>query len=305
MIVLYFLLSVVLTVILGLIASWIDRNVTARVQWRVGPPFLQPFYDVIKLFGRETLVPETAKLTGFLLAPMLGLAGTMVASFILWYVAITGESGFGGDLVVVIYLLVIPSLALIIGGAASGSPHSVTGASREMKLMLGYELALLLAVTSVLVRQPQATFTLSDLHQAGGLSLAGGVSGVLAFIVALFCTQAKLGYVPFDLAEADTEIMSGPYVEYSGPPLAILKLTKAMLLATVPLFVITVFFGGVTFKGLGVLWFVLKYVLILVLVVLTKNTNPRVRVDQAMNFFWKWMSPLAIVAIILSYLGRA
>ena len=304
MIVIYFLLSIVLTVVLGLISSWIDRKVTARVQWRVGPPLLQPLYDVIKLLGRETLVPDTAKITGFLIAPLMGLAATMVASFILWYVAITGESGFGGDLVVVIYLLVVPSLALILGGAASGNPHGVTGASREMKLMLGYELALLLAVTSVLVRSgPEAVFTLSKLHESSSLGWAGGISAVLAFIVALMCAQAKLGYVPFDLADAETEIMSGPYVEYSGPPLAIFKLTKAMLLTTVPLFVITVFFGGVTLSGWGVLWFVLKYVLILVLVVLIKNTNPRVRVDQAMNFFWKLISPLAIVAIILAALA--
>ena len=92
------------------------------------------------------------------------------------------------------------------------------------------------------------------------------LSGVLAFIIAILCVQAKLGLVPFDVAEAETEIIAGPYTEYSGPPLAVLHLTRAVMLATMPLLLITLFWGGITSGGvLWPLWALLKYLLIVVL----------------------------------------
>jgi len=139
------------TAVLGLASKWVDRKVTALVQWRVGPPWYQPVADVAKLLGKETLVPENARRTGFLLAPIIGFSAVGVAAAILWSVNVDPAHSFMGDLIVVLYLLTIPSLAVVIGGCSSANPHGAMGASREMKLILSYELPFLLAMVPAMI----------------------------------------------------------------------------------------------------------------------------------------------------------
>ena len=116
----------------------------------------------------------------------------------------------------------------------------------------------------------------------------------------LAVVQAKQGIVPFDQAEAETELTGGVLLEYSGPALAMIRLTRAMLLFLLPLFVITVFWGGCRFVGWGWLTTPLKFVVLLVIIVLMRNTNPRLRIDQVMRFFWFVVTPIAIIASALS-----
>ena len=286
------------TALVGLFSTWIDRKVTAKVQWRVGPPLLQPVYDFIKLLGKETILPRQGSKFVFLLAPIFGLIGVTIVSTILWLANIRGET-FIGDLIVVIYLLLLPALAVMIGGFASGNPLAATGASREMKLILAYELPLTICIAIVIMKSGPSV----NLADIAGTSVIGSISGVIAFIIALLCIQAKLSFIPFDMAEAETEIMEGPLIEYSGSPLAVFKLTQAMMLFTLPVYLVTLFLRGLNFSGLGILWAVLKYVAILVLIVVIKNTNPRVRIDQALKFFWVYASLLAVAAFILAILG--
>lgn len=283
---------------LGLVASWVVRKVSALVQWRVGPPVLQPFYDVAKLLGKEILVPEDAQRSVFMAAPLIGMAGVLLLSTILWRTAIA-EEAFVGDVIVVIYLMVLPSLAFILGSSASASPHAAIGASREMKLVMGYELPLVLALVVVIVKT------------GGQLNLAAiaqqtpvySISGMLAFLVSLLCIQAKLGFVPFDIAESETEIASGVLMEYSGALLAVWKVMHAMMLVALPLFLVTVFLGGFGTTGWSLVWSIGKYVLILVLLILIKNTNPRMRIDQAMRFFWVYCGIVMVLAVVLTTIG--
>jgi NADH-quinone oxidoreductase subunit H len=287
----------VFTVVLGLVATWIVRKVSALVQWRVGPPFLQPFYDVAKLMGKEVLIPEAAQRVVFQVAPVVGLSGALLLSTMLWRITIDPTKLFVGDVIVAVYLMVLPSLALILGSSASASPHASLGTSREMKLVMGYELSLILALIVVLIKSGGQLNLAAIAEQTPALS----VSGLLAFLVALLCVQAKLGFVPFDIAEAETELGSGVLMEYSGALLAVWKLVHAMLLVALPLFLVTVFLGGFTgsvWAGIG------KYVLVLVLLILIKNTNPRVRIDQAMKFFWSYCGLVMAIAIILAVLGN-
>jgi NADH-quinone oxidoreductase subunit H len=130
------------------------------------------------------------------------------------------------------------------------------------------------------------------------------ISGLLAFLVALLCVQAKLGFVPFDIAESETEVASGVLIEYSGALLAVWKLMQALMLVALPLFLVVVFLGGVNLSGWPILWGIGKYVLVLVLVILIKNTNPRVRIDQALRFFWFYCGPLLAAAVILALVGH-
>ncbi|MCJ7692628.1 MAG: NADH-quinone oxidoreductase subunit H [Sedimentisphaerales bacterium] len=292
----------VFTLIIGLIASWIVRKVSALVQWRVGPPFfkqlrvLQPFYDIMKLMGKEILLPEEAQRTTFMMAPVVGMAAVMLLATMLWRVAIA-QTAFVGDVIVVIYLMVLPSLALILGGSASGSPHAAVGAGREMKLVMSYELALVLAFIVVIIKSGGQLDLVVLAQQKPFLS----ISGLLAFLASLLCVQAKLGFVPFDIAEAETELGGGVLMEYSGALLAVWKIIHAMLLVALPLFLVTVFLGGFVD---GVYWGVLKFVIVLVLLILIKNTNPRVRIDQAMKFFWYYCGIVLVVAVVLAMIGN-
>jgi NADH-quinone oxidoreductase subunit H len=301
----FFIVGFIMTPIAGMLFSWVDRKVTARVQWRVGPPLLQPFWDFVKLLGKETLIPSESAKTLFLLAPLLGLSAVALVSTILWKSILNPQAGFIGDLIVVLYFLMVPSLAVILGGFASKNPIASLGASREMKLMLGYELPFILACLVPIIKTGRS-IQLGEIiiYQGSHGIVAGNISGILALIAAIVVMQAKLTLVPFDIPEAETEIMSGPFVEYSGPPLAVFKLTRMMMLFTLPVFMVILFFGGMSFQGWNILWSILKVLLFLVLITLIRNTNPRLRIDQAVRLFWGPITVIAVAAVIFALAGK-
>jgi NADH-quinone oxidoreductase subunit H len=288
----------VFTSVVGLVLTWVDRFVSARVQWRKGPPFYQPFADMLKLLLKQTVVPAGASKATFLLAPILGFAAMCVTAVLLFYANFFPQTSFVGDLIVLVYLFALPPLAIIIGASASRNPLSAVGASREMTLYLGYELPFLLALVVPVIRTG-GVIRLGDLvlaQQAGGPFL-GSISGAIAAVIVLVCIQAKLGYPPFDMAEAEQEIMSGVLIEYSGVALAMFRLTKAMMLFLMPCFLVTVLWGGITSW-----WAILKLLAVVVLVILIKNTNPRFKIEHALRFFWFILGTLGIVAVVLAFM---
>ncbi len=292
------------TAVGGLATQWVDRKVSALVQWRVGPPWFQPFADILKLLGKEIVIPVGAKRAGFFLAPLAGLAAVGVVSTILWLTNLRGV-GFVGDLIGVLYLLTIPSLGIILGASASSNPLASVGASREMKLVLAYELPFVIAIFTAVTKVSPMTLRLDSIiayQEANGV-LLGNASCILAFIVCILVAQAKLTYPPFDIPEAETEIMDGTHMEYSGAALAVIKLQQAMMLFTLPIFFITLFWGGLQFSGWNILYTIVKYLIIVTIIVLIKNTNPRVRIDQAVRFFWGPISLIAVIGMVLAILG--
>ena len=249
--------------------------------------------------GKETLIPEAANRAVFIASPLVGMAGTLLLAIMLWRITVTGTA-FVGDVIVAIYLMVLPSLALILGSSASASPHASIGTSREMKLVMGYELPLVLALIVVIIK----TGGQLGLAEIAAHTPVLSISGMLAFLISILCVQAKLGFVPFDIAEAETEVASGILIEYSGALLAVWKVMQAIMLVALPLFVVMVFLGGFDPGALGILAGIGKYVLVLVLVILIKNTNPRVRIDQAMKFFWVYCGIALALAIVLATIGN-
>jgi NADH-quinone oxidoreductase subunit H len=292
--------------VVGMFAHWFDRKITARVQWRVGPPFFQPLYDFVKLLGKEVVVPEAGSRFMFLAAPMFALAAATVVSALLIKTIISPTETFIGDLIVVIYLLTIPSQAVILGAFASANPLASLGGSREMKLILSYELPFVLAILVPVIKAGD-TIRLGEIitYQATHGAVIGSVSGVIAFVIALICMQAKLAKVPFDAPEAETEIMAGAYIEYSGGALALFRLTQWMMMFVVPLFLMILFIGAVNWRQswLNIVFAVLIYIGLLLFITLVRNTNARLRIDQIMKFFWARVTPFAVLAVILAFLG--
>lgn len=289
----------------GLALSWIDRKLTARIQWRVGPPWYQPLVDVLKLFGKEITIPKGGEETLYLIAPFFSLGAIVFASTLILLPNFSGSSGFGGDLIVILYLLMIPGVATILGGSSSANPLASLGVSREIKLMISYELPLVLAVFTPVIKTSGIIAIDGILkYQFANGFMIGNPSCLIAFIVAIICIQAKLGSIPFDQAEAETEIMAGAYIEYSGLPLAIFKLSKMMLTFIAPVFLITLFIGGFRFENIIlIITSLIKYIILFVIYILIKLTNPRLRIDQTVKFFWSYVTVLALVGVILAFLG--
>ncbi|MCX7917176.1 MAG: NADH-quinone oxidoreductase subunit H [bacterium] len=300
----YFVLSFIFLSVIGLFVSWIDRKITARIQWRVGPPWYQSFADIIKLSGKEVLVPEGSNRFTFIFSPILSVIASTICGTMLLLV-LRKNFGFGGDLILFIYLLTIPSLSIILGGSSSGNVLASVGISRELKLLLSYELPFICAI---IIPAIKANFTTSLIEIFQYQNLNGSnifsLSGIIGFIIILIASTGKLGVVPFDLAEAETEIAGGALIEYSGILLGFYKLAKSILLFVVPLFIVILYLGGTPIIGFGsLLIFILKYLVVLILITLIRNTNPRLRIDQSLRFFWGWLTLIGILGILISLSG--
>jgi NADH-quinone oxidoreductase subunit H len=289
--------------VLGLMAGWLDRKVSARFQYRVGPPLFQNFNDIFKLMGKETILPRSGLAWLFRTAPVLGWAVLTAVAALIGGPLFFGR-GLGGDLVVVVYLLMFYSVAVVLGAASTGNVFSSLGAGREIKLLLADELAFFIVCLVPVIRSGYSL----DLDrilavQAEHGAFLGSVSGALAFVIGLLAVQAKMALPPFHIPEAETEIAEGPFIEYSGPLFAFWKIAQSMMYAVFPCFLILLFWGGFRLQGLGWLAAAGKYLLIVVLMIIIKNTNPRLRTDTALAFFWKIAAPLAVAAVVLAVLG--
>jgi NADH-quinone oxidoreductase subunit H len=139
--------------------------------------------------------------------------------------------------------------------------------------------------------------------QQTGTPFIGSLSGILLFIVGLFCIQAKLALVPFDMPEAEAEITEGIFIEYSGAAYALIKLAKYIMFFVLPAFLISLLMNGFNLNGINILWAVLKVLLVVLLITLIRNTNPRVKIKQAAGFFLIWMNLLAVIALVLIFFG--
>ena len=209
--------------IVGMLYRGIDRKVVAHMQGRVGPPIVQPFRDVQKLLMKESVIPDGAVSWLFKAAPFICL---ITSALLLLYIPLFGMQallGGFGDAVLVIYLLILPSLALAVGGFASSSPYATVGAQREMVVLMSLEFPLAVAVISLGWRIGQATtanpFMFSTIAEYPIWSVVGplGIVGALILLFTLMVvTSGKGAKVPFDVAEAETEIAGGILVEYSG-----------------------------------------------------------------------------------------
>lgn len=307
----------VLAIAFGLILSGIDRRVVARMQARVGPPLLQPFTDVRKLLAKQNIVPANAIPWLFNAMPIVALASAIAILLYLPFGSFAPVLGEFGDVILVLYLLIIPSLALVIGGFASGSPYATVGAQREMVSMIAYELPLAVAVIAIAWRLMAAgvadPFSMLTLMQTSVWDVVGPL-GILALLILLvmmaWVTPGELSKVPFDSPEAETELAGGILVEYSGKNLGLFTLSQAVKMVAMSAFGIILLLPwnlspvlGLAGAAAGVadLVFFLVKVLFVVIVSVTvvRTMMARFRITQVVGLYWLVLGALGALAVLL------
>ena len=296
--------------IAGLLIAGIDRKLIARMQKRVGPPILQPVYDFFKLCGKETIIPAAANKTAFLLCPIIGLAALVVLQL---FIPIHGFEVFTahGDVIVILYLLLIPAIAEIAGASASGSPYAGIGLSREMVTVISCELPLVLIILAVgraISPTGDVTFSLSaiNLFQTLNGSLILKPALIPAAIAFLMVIPGEIGAHPFDAAEAETEICEGMLAEYSGAPLAVYKLTHAIKMYTMASIFVALFLGGIGTGNLA-LNIIINFALCLAVIIVSSTVlnaiTARLKINQTFKYYWTAVSGLAFISLVLVWLG--
>ena len=296
----------------GMLLCGIDRKLVAKMQKRVGPPLLQPFYDFFKLCGKETIVPAAAERISFMLAPLVGLAALVVIQLFIPVFGFTAFSGIG-DIIVILYLLLIPALAMIVGAAASGSPYAGVGLSREMVTVISCELPLVLVLLAVAKTVGSAIgtglcFSLSEIaeYQMVNGSLITKISMLPAAAAMLLIIPGETGNHPFDAAEAETEICEGMLAEYSGAPLGVFKLSHAVKMLSLTSLFVALFLGGL---GTGImaldalLLFVLCAVITAVAISFVHAFTARLKIEQIFKYYWTVVSLLALISLVLAWYG--
>ncbi len=281
------------------------RKVTARVQSRQGPPLLQPYFDLLKLLGKEDIESgETPSMQRF--AAYMALVTVLTAACLVPMGFVAPMNG-AADIILLIYLLTFCGICTLLAGLAAGSTYSLIGASREMMSMITLEP--LLAVALVVGAVHTGSFRL-DTVLSGAVDKTSGFpwSGTIMLVVMTLSFQAFVQRVPFDISEAETEIMEGPLVEYSGPKLALFKFAHmAKLVVYSSLFVGMFVPWGSEFKfPLAALFswalFWVKVLAVVLLVTVVAATHARYRIDQAIRFFASMLA-VALGALVLASYG--
>lgn len=297
--------------LVGMVLCGVERKLVARMQKRVGPPVLQPVYDFFKLCGKETIIPAVANKTMMLVAPLVGMAALVVIQM---FIPVYGYTAFSGsaDIIVILYLLLIPALAEIFGASASGSPYAGVGLSREMVTIISCELPLVLILLAVGREVGNAVgtgivFSLNTIaeYQMENGSLICSAAMIPAAIAMLLVIPGEIGAHPFDAAEAETEICEGMLAEYSGAPLAVFKASHAVKMLTLTSLFAALFLGGL---GTGILLvdililFAICLAVILFVAVIDAICA-RLRIEQLFKYYWTIVSALAAVSLVLAWYG--
>lgn len=295
------LLNVAVVLLLAPFFHGVRRKLTAVVQSRQGPPIWQGYFDLLKLLGKEDLesgeTPLVQRFAAYLsLAAVLTVAGLVPMGF-------AAPLTPAGDVILLVYLLTLCGVCTLLAGLAAGSTYSLVGISREMMTMIALEP--LFAVTMVVGAIQTGSFQL-DRVLNGSVYATGGFpwSGLVLLGVMLLSLQAFVQCLPFDTSEAETELMEGPLMEYSGPKLALFKLAQmAKLVIYSGLFVALFVPWG---SGLAFPWcwlaFWVKVTALVLVVTLVAATHARYRIDQAIRYF-ACLLGVALGALVLAGYG--
>ena len=267
---------------------WVERKAVARMQGRIGPPFMQPFFDFIKLLGKQ--VPPRSGASELLMKawPLMAVASAGVAVGLLPVLPASG--GFEGDLILLLGLLEVPSMCLIAAGFSSRSIFGEIGSAREAVLSVSYNVVFLLAILSIAASQH--TFRLEALAQLPVSPLQ--VVGVVALLV---CLPAKLHLNPFSLPNAEQEIYAGPLTEYAGAELAMWELSHGLEWVAATGLVATLIAPHVAAWWLAAFVFLALSFAIVLLLSAVSAATARLQIDTTVRFYWQCTLVFAVLAV--------
>ncbi|MGB9176852.1 MAG: complex I subunit 1 family protein [Methanoregula sp.] len=300
-------------VVYALFFAYLDRKIVARMQQRVGPPLYQPFADLIKMLGKEVINPDGVDWKLFDAIPVVALAAVMTAFL---YVPVIGYSplAFPGDLVMVLYLIALPTIALFLLGWLSRNIFSAIGGIRAVTQLFIYEVPFFLALLTPAIMAGSWSISEIVLWQQHNFWIV--FLQPIGFIVALVGLQAKLERTPFDIPEADTEIVAGPWTELTGRRLAFMHLTTELSLVVGSALIAALFLGGPLIPwtlsppwlngAVGFSLFFVKTLAVLLILSSIKVATGRLRIDQLNDIGWKYIASAALVQVgivlVINYL---
>lgn len=302
------IMIIVVVMIFDVFLVWVERKVVARFQDRVGPnrlgPFglIQPVADVIKMLIKENIYPEGIDRFIYNLAPLFGLFPVLL----LWAVIPLSPTTIGSDInVAVLYIVACGafiSLGIIMAGWASNNKYALLGAFREVAQMISYEVPMVitLLIPVLMARSMQ----LNQIIEAQNIWFI--VAAPLAALIFLISSIAELGRAPFDIAEGESELIAGFHIEYTGMKFGMFYAGELLHALTVGAVFSCLFLGGwrgigsPTYPIVGLFWLFIKAYFIYWVIMWVKYSMPRIRIDQMLNFNWKFLTPLSLVLLMVT-----
>ncbi len=302
--------GILLLLALAFFYEWIDRKFFARLQNRYGPLYtgplglFQPVADFVKLLSKEDIVPMACEKVVFTLAPIIYLALPLTALFIMPVSSETGLIAFEGDLIFLMFIFTLLAVIVFLAGWSSMNQFGIVGGVRAGLQMLSYEIPLGLVMIGPAIAAKSLSISKIAQWQSNNLSWAIWLQPI-GFAVIIVGMLAELEFVPFDIPEADTEIVAGWRTEFSGRKLALFRLGRDLELVLASALVAALYLGGAQQFGFvpSAITFLIKTVLIVLLLSFLRAVFARFRIDQMTGGMWKYLLPLAILQVILIQFG--
>jgi len=299
------LIIIIFVLLMVMFFIWYERRLIGRIQVRPGPnragPFglLQPVADVIKILTKEDIVPAKGDKIVFWLAPVVALA----PAFLIFAVVPFQDGALLTDLNIgIVYIVAVSSVSsvgIFMAGWSSYNKYSLIGAMRDVAQLVSYEIPLVLSIVGIVLLT--GSLSLADIVSAQDVPFI--LLQPLGFLIFFIASLAEINRTPFDLLEADSELVAGFNIEYSGMKFATFFLTEYAESLVTSTLVTTLFLGG--WRGPLLppfLWFLIKVVAVFSLIVWIRGTIPRLRIDQVMAFAWKFLLPLALINLLITSL---
>jgi NADH-quinone oxidoreductase subunit H len=308
---------VLINLLLGMFAymTWVERKLLGRMQLRYGPnragPFglLQPIADLVKLIRKESFFPATAVDFLYIAAPVVSASAALAAFAVIpwgegwhiWHYDISGQ--IANVSISLILIFAIGSLGIygfIVGGWASDSKYALLGSMRTCAQLVSYEVALALSVLGVVLMS--GSLSLTQIVDEQQHTIWYAVPQFIGLLVFLAAGTAETNRPPFDLPEADTELVAGYHTEYSGMRFGLFSMAEYVNMITLSGLCVTLFLGGWLgpWPPLGPVWFLLKVLILIALFIWLRATLPRLRYDQLMAFGWKVLLPVATLNALVT-----
>ena len=316
----FFVFPGILFIVLGaLFIDWFDRKLFARMQNRIGPRFLQPVYDMLKLLAKEDITPDGVDKFEFNIIPAVQVFLSIMVAFTVPIYIAEGLISFDGDLIFVLFLLALIGGSIFLLGWATNNPYALIGGSRAATSEMAFEIPLALSLIGpalmtgslristismnlldVIISNPLLTFPL-----------------VLCFILSIISATAVLEKVPFDPAHAEVEIIGGWSIELTGKKLFFTRFANLILEFGIAGLIAAIFLGGlggfnpglltigtweVSSYLISVILFVIKTCFVIFLITLMRTLHSRIRIDQLVRYFWRYYLPIGFIAILATIL---